>query len=132
MWSSSPSFTVPFLFFGVTATAPGYASFTVKPQPGPVLRGTATLPTAAGPISVAFEQGGEAPGTPASTMTLRVEVPGGTVAKAMLPLWGCAAGGMVVTVDGAAAAFAVEGDYASVEGLAPGVHTVASSLCKKR
>ncbi len=123
---------MPFLFFGVTATAPGYASFTVKPQPGPVLRGTAKLPTAAGPISVAFEQGGEAPGTPASTMTLRVEVPGGTMAKVMLPLWGCAAGDMVVTVDGAAVAFAVEGDYASVEGLAPGVHTVASSLCKKR
>jgi alpha-L-rhamnosidase len=131
IWSSSPSFTVPFLFFGVTATAPGYAAFTVKPQPGPVVQGAATLPTAAGPIAVAFEQGGEAPGTPASTMTLRVEVPGGTVAKVMLPLWGCAAGKMAVTVDGEVVNFAVEGDYASVEGLKAGVHTAATAPCEK-
>jgi len=131
VWSSSPSFTVPFLFFGITATAPGYATFTVKPQPGPVVHGVATLPTVAGPISVAFEQGGEAPGTPKSTMTLRVQVPGGTVATALMPLWGCAAAKMVVTVDGAAAPFTVEGDYARVDGLAAGVHTMATALCAK-
>jgi alpha-L-rhamnosidase len=131
VWSSSPSFTVPFLFFGIAATAPGYKSFSIKPQPGPVVRGAATLPTAAGPIAVAFEQGGEAPGTPASTMALRVEVPGGTVAAALLPLWGCGAGNITVTLDGLQANFAVEGDYARVDGLAPGVHNLATSLCSK-
>jgi hypothetical protein len=64
-------------------------------------------------------------------MTLRVQVPGGTVATALMPLWGCSAAKMVVTVDGAAAPFIVEGDYARVDGLAAGVHTMATALCAK-
>ena len=131
VWSSSPSFTLPWLFFGVTATAPGYAAFTVKPQPGPVLRGEASLPTVAGPIEVGFEQGGEEPGTAKSTLTVRLGVPGGTVARALLPLWGCAQEKMVVMVDGVAAPFTVEGDYAAVDGIGPGEHELATSLCAK-
>ena len=131
VWSSSPSFTIPSLLFGLTPSAPGWAAYTLKPQPGPVLRGAARLPTAAGPFAVSFEQGGEAPGTPASTLALRVEAPGGTLGRALLPLWGCAPADFAVTLDGAPVAFAVQGDYAVVEGLTPGAHELATSPCKK-
>ena len=130
VWSSSPAFTVPWLLFGLTPTAPGYAAFDVKPQPGPVQRGSAALPTAAGEVAIAFEQGGEAPGTPASTLTLTVTVPGGCVARALLPLWGCATG-MTITLDGALAAWVAVGDYAAVAGLGAGRHTLITSACPK-
>ena len=129
VWSSSPAFTVPWLLFGLTPTAPGYAAFDVKPQPGPVLQGRAVLPSAAGPIAVSFEQRGEAPGTPASTMALGVTVPGGCSARALLPLWGCAAG-MQVTLDGAPVAWAQVGDYAAVQ-LGPGEHALETAPCPK-
>lgn len=130
IWSSSPSFSIPWLFFGLTPTAPGFAAFTVKPQVGPVVRGSATLPSAAGPIAISFEQSGEKPGTPQSTFALRLTVPGGTVAKALLPLWGCAQGGMAVTLDGATVAWVPEGDYAAVQGILPGEHYLTTSPCQ--
>ena len=130
IWSSSPSFTVPWLFFGVTPTSPGYTTFQVKPQPGPVLKGSARLPTIKGEIMVDFEQGGEAPGTQDSTLYLTITVPGGTTARALLPLWGCSTG-MTVTLDGKVVTWVAQGDYAAVDGIPAGEHFLASSLCPK-
>jgi alpha-L-rhamnosidase len=130
IWSSSPSFTVPWLFFGVTPTSPGYTTFQVKPQPGPVVKGSARLPTIKGEITVGFEQGGEAPGTQDSTLSLTITVPGGTTARALLPLWGCTTG-MAVTLDGKVVTWVAQGDYAAVDGIPAGEHFLASSLCPK-
>ena len=119
---------MPWLLFGLAPTAPGFAAFDVKPQPGPVLRGAATLPTAAGPVGIAFEQGGEAPGTARSTLALTLSVPGGSTARALLPLWSCATG-MLVTLDGLPAEWQAVGDYAAVAGIGPGEHRLATGTC---
>ena len=130
IWSSSPSFTIPWLFFGVNPTSPAYNTFDVKPQPGPVLRGKGRFPSAAGVIEVSFLQSGENPGTPDSTLQLTLLVPGGTTAKAFLPLWGCTTG-MVITLDGTPVSSWIPlGDYATVL-VPPGTHTLATSLCPK-
>lgn len=138
VWSSSPSIIIPSLFFGVTPTSPGYRTFTVKPQPGPVLSGEATLPSVAGPIAVGFTQTAPPPERGASTggaapdyaFELRLSVPGGCVATALLPIWGCAAANIGVTVDGETVAWTQQGDYAAVT-LSGGFHSLSTSVCAK-
>jgi hypothetical protein len=128
VWSSSPAIAIPRYFFGLTATAPGAAALSVRPQPGPVLAGEATLPTARGPVSVAFRQTLPGGGTGAC-FELRTTTPGGTVLRAYLPLWGADPRSVNVTVDGAAVpapSVGVEGDYVYVDGLGTGSHTVTS------
>ena len=56
VWASSPAFLIPRYFFGLAPAAPGWAAATLRPQPGPVLSGSANLPTVRGPVSVSFEQ----------------------------------------------------------------------------
>jgi len=122
VWSSSPAILIPTRFFGLSPTTPGYATFDVKPQPGPVATGEATLPTIKGPVQVAFTQ--TTPGRAGGCFTLSLTSPGGTVARALLPLWGDA--NAVVTLDGVKSAWVAVGDYAAVGGLEPGDHTLTT------
>ena len=121
VWSSSPSIIVPQFFFGLQPTAPGFATFDVRPQPGPVRSGSATLPSVRGPISIAFSQ--TVPGGPGGCFTLDISSPGGTVARAFLPRWGAA---VAVKLDGQPVAAVDDGDYARVDGIAPGAHSLTS------
>jgi hypothetical protein len=121
VWSSSPSFVVPQLFFGVAPTAPGFAALDVRPQPGPVASGAATLPTVRGPVRVAFRQ--TAPGAAGGCFDLEVTIPGGATARAFLPRWGA---DVVVRLDGAVAAAVVDGDYARVDGVGAGAPTLTT------
>ena len=121
VWSSSPAIVVPRLFFGVTPTSPGFATLDIKPQPGLVAEGAATLPTVRGAVRVTFAQGGGVVGAPGGCMSVTVGLPGGVVARVLLPLWGDEA--TVVREDGEEATTTVEGDYAVVAGVAPGEHT---------
>jgi hypothetical protein len=123
VWSSSPSITIPQGLFGLTPTAPGWARARVAPQPGPVREGSQRMTTVRGALSVRFEQGGEAPGTPAACMSVTVGVPGGVAVDVALPRWGAA--GVVVRVDGAVAAAATDGDYAVVT-IGAGTHTATT------
>jgi len=107
VWSSSPAIIIPQFFFGLRPTSPGYATFDVQPQPGPVLSGSATAPTARGPVSVSFTQSLPSGGC----FDLSITVPGGASARAFLPRYGQA---VSVKLDGKAAASTTEGDYAWV------------------
>lgn len=118
MWSSSPAIIVPQFFFGVRPTSPGFATFDVQPQPGPVLSGTATLPTVRGNVTVAFAQ--SSPG--GGCFDLDVIVPGGAAARAFLPRYGA---NITVKVDGAVAPTTVLGDYATVT-VGAGAHSLTS------
>jgi hypothetical protein len=118
VWSSSPAIIVPQFFFGVTPTSPGFATLDVRPQPGPVLSGRATLPTVRGPVAVSFAQ--TAPG--GGCFDLNLVVPGGASARAFLPRWGA---DISVKVDGAVVASTVEGDYAYVV-VGAGAHSLTS------
>ena len=110
---------MPQFFFGVVPTAPGFAALDVKPQPGPVLAGNATLPTVRGPLRVAFRQTLPAGGC----FDLEIETPGGAIARAFLPRWGKS---VSVKLDGAAVEAAEDGDFARVDGIAPGAHTLTT------
>ena len=118
VWSSSPAIIVPQQFFGVNPTSPGFATFDVRPQPGPVLQGRATLPTVRGPITVSFAQSLPSAGC----FDLSLVVPGGSVARAFVPRYGAT---VSVKVDGVAVSAAVEGDFAWV-GVPSGAHSITS------
>ena len=118
VWSSSPSLVIPQFFFGLQPTSPGFATFDVKPQPGPVLSGSATAPTVRGPITVAFTQSVPNGGC----FDLNVLVPGGASARAFLPRYGAA---ISVKLDGAPIASTVDGDYAFVT-VGAGAHSLTS------
>jgi alpha-L-rhamnosidase len=118
VWSSSPAIIIPQFFFGLVPTSPGFATFDVKPQPGPVLQGSATMPTVRGPVSVAFTQTQPSGGC----FDLSLVVPGGSVARAFVPRYGAT---VSVKVDGVVVSATVEGDYAWVS-VPAGAHSVTS------
>lgn len=126
VWSSSPSFIVPSYFFGLQLLAPGASAISVRPQPGPVLDGQATLPTLRGPVTIAFRQ--TMPGTSGGCFLLQTTTPGGVTLRAYVPLWGKAPSTVTVTVDGAPSQVqpVQEGDYLYVDGLPSGSHTVTT------
>lgn len=95
VWSSSPNFVIPWLLFGITPLAPGWAKLSIKPQPGTLTHGEYTMPTIRGPVTAAFNQSFAAGGAVRS-FDLAVLVPGGATARAHVPYPpdGC------VTVDG--------------------------------
>ena len=119
VWSSSPALIVPQFFFGVTPTAPGFAALDIRPQPGPVLQGRATLPTVRGPVTVDFAQ--TLPGK-GGCFRLDVVVPGAAQARVFLPRWGA---DVVVRLDGVATPSTVDGDYAWVA-VSSGAHSATT------
>jgi alpha-L-rhamnosidase len=121
VWSSSPAFLVPQFFFGLTPTSPGFATLDIRPQPGRVREGNATLPTVRGPVAISFTQ--TVPGAPGGCMAIRVGLPGGVRARVFVPRWGRS---VVVTLDGAVVSSTELGDFAFVQGVGAGVHTVSS------
>ena len=118
VWSSSPAIIIPQFFFGLLPTSPGFATFDVKPQPGPVLSGSATAPTVRGPISVSFTQSVPNGGC----FDLGLTVPGGAAARAFLPRYNAT---ISIKVDGVVAPSTVQGDYAFVT-VGAGAHSLTS------
>jgi alpha-L-rhamnosidase len=125
IWSSSPAFIVPRYFFGLSVTSPGAAALSVRPQPGPVLAGQASLPTVKGPVLVSFRQ--TLPGTPGGCFELQTTTPGGSILRAYVPLWGASPVNVTLVLDGARVASpGVDGDYLYVDGLGSGAHTLTT------
>ncbi len=92
---------------------PGFATLDIRPQPGRVREGSATLPNVRGPDAISFTQ--TAPG---SCMAIRVGLPGGVRARVFVPRWGRS---VAVTLDGAVVSSAEPGDFAYVDGAGTGV-----------
>ena len=121
VWSSSPGSVVPQYLFGLLPTSPGFATLDIRPQPGPLLRGAATLPTVRGPVSISFTQ--TVPGAPGGCMTVDVGLPGNVAARVLLPRWGA---NVTVRVDGAVySSVGIEGDYAFAA-VGEGAHSVTT------
>ena len=77
-WCAAPAAIIPGFVVGVRPTAPRWANFTVRPQPGALLTMNARLPTPHGDIRVDFVQN-------TSTVTLALGVPMGSCARVCLP-----------------------------------------------
>jgi hypothetical protein len=121
VWSSSPSFLIPQYFFGLTPSSPGYATATVRPQPGPVLSGQAILPTVKGPFRIAFIQ--TMPGETGGCMTIDLFIPGGIITRVYLPRWNTT---VSVIVDGVIEQSTEEGDYVFVDNIIGGEHSIST------
>jgi len=128
-WSTGvlPALTNDLL--GATPTGPGFATWSLRPHPGPVTWARGRLPTPHGPLDVSWVQGhGKGRGTAA--FTLAVTAPAGTSGDVAVPAGG---GRVVVRVDGkvawtgtGASAYQAtqEGGYVTLHGLPAGSHTV--------
>jgi hypothetical protein len=121
-WATSPDFVVPEYLFGISPLAPGWRSILIDPQPGNLTSGSATMPTARGPVTVAFSH----PSGGAFTVT--VTIPPTASGKVALP--GIPAGQHML-VDGkavtATALRASSGQTVTVVSVGSGTHTVSTS-----
>jgi hypothetical protein len=123
-WGASLVFVMAERLLGVMATAPGFETFDVRPQLGPLSGAASTVPTIRGPIAVNATQDAPAAGQRApSGATVQLTVPGASVATVYLPVLP----GALVTVDGGAPAEpeleAPHQAYAVIR-VGPGYHTL--------
>lgn len=52
IWSSSPSFVIPWFLAGIQPLAPGWKTVSIKPQPGPLTSFSFSMPTIRGRLHV--------------------------------------------------------------------------------
>lgn len=126
-WGASPANIIPRHLFGVLPAAPGFASLLVRPQPGSLPSGFATVPTLRGPVSVAFNQSFADGGAFPSAIQLKLAIPGATPARVCLPASACADGSIIV--DGAPQTGERDSEhYVCLPALGSGNHVLSCSL----
>ncbi len=114
-WGTGPAYIVPQYLFGVQPLAPGWSQVLIRPQPAGLTRGSVTVPTPRGPVSVSFTSGG---GRFAAT----VDVPTTATAEVVLP--GVRAGQRVLVDDDLVTARALPAADGLPGGLAAGAAAV--------
>ncbi|HEX4093143.1 MAG TPA: family 78 glycoside hydrolase catalytic domain [Trebonia sp.] len=77
-WAASPAYVLPQYLFGVQALTPGGGTLLIRPQPASLTKGSVTVPTARGEVSVSFTSGG-------GQFALEVDVPATASAEVALP-----------------------------------------------
>ncbi|WIB63522.1 family 78 glycoside hydrolase catalytic domain [Curtobacterium sp. MCBD17_040] len=117
-WAASPVSDVTTGLFGIVPTAPGYASFSVAPQPGAVDHASVTEPTVRGTIAAAYQQ------RSGGAVDLALRVPSTTTSAVTLPVG--AGSGTTVWVDGVATTATRSGSALVVSGLPSGCHLVST------
>lgn len=117
-WAASPAYNVPQGMFGLKPITPGYAEFSVRPQPQSVDWASVTLPTLKGRIGASFH-------TVGGRTDVGAFVPGNTVASVYVPSGEATEN--VVYVDGVAVAAARERGYLRIEDVAAGCHTFSTA-----
>lgn len=117
-WAASPAFNVPSGLFGIAPDSAGYATFTIKPQPGDLDWAAITTPTVRGSIGAAFDHsdGGD--------LRVVASVPGNTKATVSLPT--AETEPTVVYVDGVARTVTPADGYLTVARVSPGCHLVTT------
>ena len=88
-WGAAPAYAIMSGIFGITPTSAGYATFDVRLQTEGIGKGSLTVPTVKGDVTVAFDSTG-------ATYTAVVKVPANTQATIYLP----AAKGATLTQNG--------------------------------
>jgi alpha-L-rhamnosidase len=102
--------------YGIRPTAPGFARFDVRPQPGAQDYGSVTVPSVRGTIAVSFHR-------VQGRTDLGVRVPGNTAATVYVPATG-AGGDDTLFVDGRAVDAHRDGGYLRVV-VQPGCHAIS-------
>lgn len=116
-WAASPAFVVPSGLFGIQPLEPGYAKFSVKPQPGDLHSASITVPTVRGSIGVAFDHASS------GDFRMVVGIPGNTSADVSVP---ADTATTVLYVNGEPQLLTVDGGYATLSGLGAGCQLITS------
>jgi hypothetical protein len=77
-WGAGPAYIVPQYLFGVQPLAPGWSQVLIRPQPASLTRGSVTVPTPRGAVSVSFTSDG-------GGFSATVGVPTAATAEVALP-----------------------------------------------
>ena len=86
-WAASPAYLIPWFLFGVRPTAPGFATVSIRPQPGGLANGNLTMPTVRGPIHVKFNHAHAHGRVQGRVFSLSIALPAGCVASVGIPLF---------------------------------------------
>ena len=106
---------------GVTPTGPGFATWTVAPQPGSVSWASGQVPTPHGPLTIHWERGNAGDGP---VFTLDLKVPRHTTGRISLPVPDGAAD-VSVEVDGRKIRGSrIVGNRITLDAIRPGIHKV--------
>ncbi len=81
-WSTGPTPALSQYVLGVRPTSPGFATWTVAPEPGPVTWAQGVVPTPGGPISVRWRRRGR------RSFVITVQAPAHTSGTVQIPLLG--------------------------------------------
>lgn len=119
MWASAPVISAARDIFGITPTSPAYEAFRIAPRPGSLDHATITVPTVRGEIRAGFDH------TTGGELLVAVWAPGNTTLTASIQT-STAEGLITLYVDHRPRQVVVNNGVASVDGLAPGCHTVTT------
>ncbi len=120
-WGSAPGNIIPRFLMGIRPIEPGFGKVLINPQPGGLRRAGILLPTIRGPVRARFEM------QPERSFVLHLELPANMTAKVLLPIPG--PGKINVAVDGHKTVAALQGQFAVVDALGSGSHTLECSVC---
>ncbi|GAB3757383.1 family 78 glycoside hydrolase catalytic domain [Microlunatus parietis] len=116
-WAASPAFLLPQGLFGLRPLEPGYRSFAIRPQPGPLDQAEVRLPVPAGTIAVRARRDGD-------RQDYLIRVPPGSTGRLALP----AGSAPEIELDGATVRLRPDGRWLTAEvPLGPGDHLVRTS-----
>jgi len=114
-WASAPATAIAQGVMGITALAPGYSRFEVRPQPGKLTWAELKLPVLSGFIHARVDRS-------VSEFKLALTVPGNTVASVCLPKLGDSA--LEIQLDGKSKTGFSSGDFVCFSDVGSGQHMV--------
>ena len=114
-WGAAPANIIPRWLMGIRPLEPGFSKIMIQPRPGTLKRASMTLPTIRGSIKTRFESS-------QNEFALEMEIPANTTARVALPCMGDAA--PTILLDGEPAKFELDGDFAVVDPVGSGKHTL--------
>ncbi len=113
-WGAAPANIIPRCLMGVEPVEPGFARVRIKPQVGPLTKGSLDLPTVRGTIHVDFTA------TEGQAFTLNVATPANVPAIIYIPKLG--SDDAEVVVDGQTVQGQIDGKFIVLDNVAPGPH----------
>ena len=78
-WGAAPANIIPRWLMGIRPTSPGFKTFIVQPQPGPLKTAKISLPTIRGQIGVRLTKKSD------SSIEMHVEIPSDSIANILVP-----------------------------------------------
>ncbi len=113
-WGAAPANIIPRCLMGIEPVEPGFAKVQIKPQVGPLARGSLDLPTVRGTIQVDFTS------TEGKSFVLNVTTPANVPAVVYLPTLG--SNDTRVLMDGIMVQGKVDGNFIILDSVPPGAH----------